>query len=272
MLKLKFKIGEVSQILDIPMDTLRYYDKIGLLSPRERNVNKYRYYDLEQFDSLITIRMLRALDVSIEQITKLLSDDHLVEIRQLLSDKKKDIEHKLTYLRHLSQKLDVWGEQLQRFEETDVIELVRTNPCWVLLTDSIMESDDHRLGNKIQERVRQIKAHQEWLAFSHIISVVSKDNLLSGHYHHYLNNGILSTFPMEDEDGTFLKLEPRYCARKYVVIGRDGYAELDAHYDQMKRFIDKRGLEIAGNSLEINLYNQYANHYIEINIPVAEKQ
>lgn len=271
MLKLKFTIGEVSNILNIPIDTLRYYDKIGLLSP-QRDLNKYRYYYLEQLDSLITIRMLRAMDVPIERIHALLTDDSLNDMHELLVSKQRDIDRQLTYLKNLSQKLDFLKDKFQHFEDSDVIELVQSNPSWVLLTDSVMESTDKKLGSKVQQQLSKISAHQEWLAFCHIISIVSKDNLLTGNYHSYLNNGILSTFPMEDEEGVFMRLEPCFCARKCVVISKEGYTDLDDHYEQMKTFIHKRGLKIAGNSLEINLYNQYNNHYIEIYIPVIDKE
>lgn len=271
MLKLKFTIGEVSNILNIPIDTLRYYDKIGLLSP-QRDLNKYRYYYLEQLDSLITIRMLRAMDVPIERIHALLTDDSLNDMHELLVSKQKDIDRQLTYLKNLSQKLDFLKDKFQHFEESDVIELVQSNPSWVLLTDSVMESTDKKLGSKVQQQLSKISAHQEWLAFCHIISIVSKDNLLTGNYHSYLNNGILSTFPMEDDEGVFMRLEPCFCARKCVVISKEGYTALDDHYEKMKTFIHKRGLKIAGNSLEINLYNQYNNHYIEIYIPVIDKE
>ncbi|MEK4510102.1 MerR family DNA-binding transcriptional regulator [Paenibacillus anaericanus] len=271
MLKLKFTIGEVSNILNIPIDTLRYYDKIGLLSS-QRDLNKYRYYYLEQLDSLITIRMLRAMDVPIERIHALLTDDSLNDMHELLVSKQRDIDRQLTYLKNLSQKLDFLKDKFQHFEESDVIELVQSNPSWVLLTDSIMESTDKKLGSKVQLQLSKISAHQEWLAFCHIISIVSKDNLLAGNYHSYLNNGILSTFPMEDDEGVFMRLEPSFCARKCVVISKEGYTALDDHYEQMKTFIHKRGLKIAGNSLEINLYNQYNNHYIEIYIPVIDKE
>lgn len=268
-LRLKFTIGEVSKILGIPIDTLRYYDKIGLLSPRDRDANKYRYYDLEQFDSLITIRMLRAMDVPIERIVQLLSDDGLDEIRGLLAGKRQHIERQRAYLKRLSRKLDALDEQFRRFEDPGAIELVRRDPYWVLLTDSIMESGDQQLGNKVQQQVRKIGAQQEWLSFCHTISIVSLKNLLAGHYHSYMHNGILSTFPMEDDAGVFRKLAPCDCVRKCVVIGRDCYDELDGHYEQMRAFIRRRGLQPAGPSLEVNLYNQYNRHYIEIYIPVA---
>jgi len=271
-LKLKFTIGEVSKILDIPIDTLRYYDKIGLLPPRERESNGYRYYDLEQFDALFTIRMLRAMDVSIEQISALLKEDSLQALEKLLSAKQTDIHRELSYLRHLARKLDAFKQQMARFNDGDVIELVNAPPCWVLLTDSIMESGDRKLGSRVQQQVRNITTHQEWIAFCHVISIVSKDNVETGQYHSYLHNGILSTIPMDESPGSFLKREARYCARKYAVIGRDRYSEIDEHYERIKQFIHKRSLRIAGDSLEVNLYNQYNHHYIEINIPVEESE
>ncbi|OXS58875.1 MerR family transcriptional regulator [Cohnella sp. CIP 111063] len=270
-LRLSFTIGEVSQILDIPVDTLRYYDKIGLLAPHVRDTNKYRYYDLEQFDSLITIRMLRAMEVPIERIQELLKERELTGIQGLLREKRTDIDRRLAYLNRLSGKLDSLHAKLRKFEDADTIELVKTEPAWVLLTDSIMESGDRKLGSRVQEQVRRIREPKEWVAFCHIISIVSQENLQAGRYHNYLNNGILSTHPMDGEGETFRKLEPFYCARKYVVIGKDDYAKLDEHYEHMKAFIARRGFRIAGHSLEINLYNQYDRHYIEIHIPIAEK-
>ncbi|GGH16172.1 MerR family DNA-binding transcriptional regulator [Paenibacillus segetis] len=271
MIKLKFTIGEVSNILNIPIDTLRYYDKIGLLSSH-RDVNKYRYYYLEQLDSLITIRMLRAMDVPIERIQALLTDDSLHDMRELLVHKQKDIDRQLIYLKHLSHKLDFLNDKFQRFEERDVIELVQSNPSWVFLTDSVMESTDKKLGSTVQQQLSKISTQQKWLDFCHIISIVSMENLLVGNYHSYLHNGILSTFPMNETAGVFKKFEPRFCARKCVIISKDCYADLDDHYEQMKAFIRKRGLRIAGSSLEINLFNQYNNHYIEIYIPVTEME
>src|SRR5690625_3412814 len=95
---LSFTIGEVSKILNIPIDTLRYYDKIGLVHPHKRGENNYRYYDLEQFDLLSTIRMLRAMDVPIKQVVDLLSEDNLHEVHQWLSNQQTEIKQQIAYL------------------------------------------------------------------------------------------------------------------------------------------------------------------------------
>lgn len=42
--KLKFSIGQVSKLFEISKDTLRYYDKIGILKLEVNETNGYRYY------------------------------------------------------------------------------------------------------------------------------------------------------------------------------------------------------------------------------------
>lgn len=46
------KIGEVNKIYGVSLDTLRYYDKIGLLKPIVDPNNSYRYYSLDHLDRL----------------------------------------------------------------------------------------------------------------------------------------------------------------------------------------------------------------------------
>ena len=64
-----FSIGEVSKLFDINKKTLRYYDEIDLFKPSFVNKeNKYRYYTLDQFQYLETIKYLKELGLSLEKI------------------------------------------------------------------------------------------------------------------------------------------------------------------------------------------------------------
>ena len=42
---MKYRTKEVSRITGIPVDTLRYYEKIGVISPKIDEKNHYRYYN-----------------------------------------------------------------------------------------------------------------------------------------------------------------------------------------------------------------------------------
>lgn len=47
---MKLLTGQVSKIFNISKDTLRYYDKMGLLKPEINKSNGYRYYSQEHID------------------------------------------------------------------------------------------------------------------------------------------------------------------------------------------------------------------------------
>ncbi len=54
---------------------IRYYEKQGLISPKRNRINSYREYGEEDIRILKTIRMLRMLDMPIEQIRLILKGD-----------------------------------------------------------------------------------------------------------------------------------------------------------------------------------------------------
>ena len=54
-----YSIGKVSTLCCVPIKTLRYYDKIGLLVPEYRkDESNYRYYTQDQILTLFIIRKL----------------------------------------------------------------------------------------------------------------------------------------------------------------------------------------------------------------------
>ena len=58
-----YRIGEISRLYKISTDILRYYDKIGLMSPDFIGENGYRYYSKKQIWKLNNIRNLRNIGV-----------------------------------------------------------------------------------------------------------------------------------------------------------------------------------------------------------------
>lgn len=61
-------IMEFSRLTGIKRENLRFYDRIGLLSPEKRGENNYRYYSRRQLGEAYLIASLRGLGVSIEDI------------------------------------------------------------------------------------------------------------------------------------------------------------------------------------------------------------
>lgn len=66
------KIGELSKLFNIPRETIRFYEKEGLIIPPNRNDNNYRSYSENHIERLRFIKNCRSLNMSHREIKKLL--------------------------------------------------------------------------------------------------------------------------------------------------------------------------------------------------------
>ena len=66
------KIGELAKLTDCAVETIRYYEKEGLLPPPARTEANYRVYTQAHTERLIFIRNCRSLDMTLEEIRSLL--------------------------------------------------------------------------------------------------------------------------------------------------------------------------------------------------------
>ena len=66
------RIGELARITDTRVETIRYYERIGLLPRPARTAGNYRSYGADELARLSFIRRARALGFSIDQVRALL--------------------------------------------------------------------------------------------------------------------------------------------------------------------------------------------------------
>jgi DNA-binding transcriptional MerR regulator len=73
--KIRLTIGEFSKFCRVTIKTLRHYDKLGLLAPKEVDEwTHYRYYHVSQMQQLNAILRLKNLGFSLEEIRELLDE------------------------------------------------------------------------------------------------------------------------------------------------------------------------------------------------------
>lgn len=66
------KIGELSAASATPAETIRYYEREGLLPPPARTQGNYRIYEAAHLERLQFVRHCRSLDMSLEEVRLLL--------------------------------------------------------------------------------------------------------------------------------------------------------------------------------------------------------
>jgi len=69
----QLRIGELAAEMGINPKTIRYYEEIGLLLPAKRTENGYRLYDGDDRERLQFIRKAKAVGLSLEEISEILT-------------------------------------------------------------------------------------------------------------------------------------------------------------------------------------------------------
>ena len=93
-----FGIGQLAKCADVAIDTVRYYERNGLLPPSGRLASGYRRYGEIELKRLRFIRRAKVLGFSLEDIRGLLtlSDEHNVaKIKTKAQAKLADIEQRI---------------------------------------------------------------------------------------------------------------------------------------------------------------------------------
>lgn len=97
-MKNKYLIGEVSNFFNISKDALRYYDKLGLITPKKDEINGYRYYTEDDIVKLPYLTALKELDIPLEDIKFILCHKSLGEIVDIFKNQESIIDNKIKKL------------------------------------------------------------------------------------------------------------------------------------------------------------------------------
>lgn len=273
-----FKIGEVAKIFNLSVGTLRHYEKDGLLKPEYIDeVSGYRYYSDKQFEVLNTIRYLRVLDMSLQEIADFLHNRDIEIIEEKLLKQKELIVKKQDELELIKKKIDkrLAGIEDARNSELDVIKMdVLPENRLVWLRDSL------KLNTylDLEEAIRKLQKNQsEPIVFMGKVGVgISKENMLKGKFENYELVFII----LDDEDRYENKYEfniEEFPKLECVTVRFCGsHKEAPVYYRKMLKYIEENKLEITGFSREITLVdygitNDVSKFVTQISIPVKHK-
>ena len=94
---MKYKINEVSQITGVPVDTLRYYEKIGVISPKIDENNHYRYYEAWDINFIFDYNNYRKLEYSSRDALNFIHGASLEEQLEMFQIKEKYYESQIDH-------------------------------------------------------------------------------------------------------------------------------------------------------------------------------
>lgn len=104
------RIGEVAARTRTAVDTIRYYERLGLVPPPGRTASNYRTYAPAHVERLEFIRRCRGLDMSLAEIRALLvfcdqPQRHCDAVNDVLDQRIHHVEGRIEELQRLAREL-----------------------------------------------------------------------------------------------------------------------------------------------------------------------
>lgn len=107
-MKKYFSVGEAAKAVRTTSETLRHYDRIGLVRPSKKDEwTNYRYYTEQDIVRLNTVRALQLMDLPLQEIKKVLEYDNLEKIVAFLVQAEKKADEKIAALQYSKSKIQL---------------------------------------------------------------------------------------------------------------------------------------------------------------------
>ena len=103
-----FSIGEAAKAVHTTSETLRHYDRIGLVKPSKKDEwTNYRYYTEQDIVRLNTVRALQLMDLPLQEIKKVLEYNDLEKVVDFLAQAEKKADEKIAALQYSKSKIQL---------------------------------------------------------------------------------------------------------------------------------------------------------------------
>ncbi|MEH7293921.1 transcriptional regulator [Priestia megaterium] len=125
-MKEKLTISEMAKLRGVTTETLRHYDRIGLFKPFYVDENTgYRYYSIFQYEVLGTIKELRQIGMSIDEIKYYFNERNMKKSVDILRDKHAELVLKLEEIMELEENIRHKIKNLDEIASEDIVSTVK---------------------------------------------------------------------------------------------------------------------------------------------------
>ncbi len=265
-MKKYFRIGEISKLYHIGPDSLRYYEELGILTPK-RGENGYRLYCIDDIWRLNVIRDLRELGFSMERIQKYLENRTLDITQQLLQEELEIIQQRMETLSILRKNVNQRLEMIRQAKESAINEVVEKN-----ISDRFCHwipqgyEKDEEMDVLIKQLMNYNPEKLYIVGSNHVGSMIPLFSALKCKFRDY------QAVFMIDEDGDHL-IE----GGKYLSISYHGDCEQNKTYlPKLFEYAKQYGYQPAGDVLEllwvdIHVSEHICEHINELQIRVVRQ-
>jgi len=106
------KIGELAKLTACSLQTIRYYEKEGLLDSIKRSEGNFRLYDNRAINQLLFIKHCRSLDITLSEIRQLIDlrgspETTCNNVNALVDRHNKQVDLRIKELKELKKQFEI---------------------------------------------------------------------------------------------------------------------------------------------------------------------
>lgn len=275
----RLTIGQMAKLNRISQQTLRLYDREGLLTPMTTDSDTgYRYYHIIQSARLDMIQYMKAYGMTLKQIRQQLETGDVNTIKQFLLQQEAAIDHQIEDLQRSKRSI---ARTLQNYRQYDALpkdgqmfmQYIPERHIYRFTSEKDFFDQDYA---GYEYMLRELKMHLAnndlpMSYFCNVGTMLRQENLLNDNFS---SNEVFLFVDPEDEN---VKSEYIPAAMYYCVCSDDFYAEKD-NARKLMELIRKSGMQVCGDYLcevlvEFPVFERsQKNMFYKIEIPVIPQK
>lgn len=244
----KLSIGQMAELNHISEQTLRLYDKEGLLVPRCVDpVTGYRYYHITQSAKLDLIQNMKVYGMTLRQIRSFLDSNDPAALRALLTEQADSIEERIRQLRRSQSAITRTLDNYRRYEAMPrngeiFLEYIPERRIFRYSCDvNYFDQDESGYEYMLRQMKTNLVANNMPLSyFTNIGTIIRREHLVPDE----LFSNEVFLFVDEDDSSQAMETLP---AASYLCLCSDEFSMEAENVRRLLDYVQTRGCEIAGD-------------------------
>lgn len=250
---IKLTVSQFAKLHNVNKRTLHYYDEIGIFSPDYKGDNGYRYYDYMQGVDFEYIKMLKELNMGLDEIKRYIDNPNEEDFKEIAEVKIKEINQEIKLLNRRKEVLEDKLQKLSKCDEVrnkNYIKVVECEEEKFFYTPFKFEDDDLK---QLISHIKDVWTVDEYC--KGIGSFISVDKIQRGEFEEYDGLFIEMLDDMESKNTKNTIIKPK---GKYICAYHMGdWDTLPDFYDEIVKYAEENNLTLVGYSFEIGM-NDFA--------------
>lgn len=244
----KLSIGQMAELNHVSEQTLRLYDKEGLLVPRCVDpVTGYRYYHIIQSAKLDLIQNMKVYGMTLRQIRSFLDSNDPAALREMLSEQAASIEERIRQLRRSQSAITRTLDNYRRYEAMPrngeiFLEYIPERRIFRYNCDvNYFDQDESGYEYMLRQMKTNLVANNMPLSyFTNIGTIIRREHLVPDE----LFSNEVFLFVDEDDSSQAMETLP---AASYLCLCSDEFSMEAENVRRLLDYVQTRGCEIAGD-------------------------